>query len=94
MKVYYLPNTASANIQCCGAWIHIGHRLMGVAPNWWYEARNRSKGSFRLGLSILVPDYQCASRTVFKLAVGRFVFARHSRGERGAESGLSFRIRR
>jgi len=94
MRAYYLPNTAAANIQCCGAWLHIGHRLMGIAPNWWYEARNRSKRPFRLGLSILVPDYQCASRTVFKLAVCRFDFAWRSRGERGAESGLSLRVRR
>lgn len=84
MRLYYMTNVQSAQIQAVGASVQIGHRIAGVAPEWFFHDRRNGRpyrGCCRL--IVLAPDYQCGSRTILEVTLGKRGFRWRSRGEVG-----------
>lgn len=84
MKPYYMTSVQSAQIQAVGASVQIGHRIAGVAPEWFFRDRDRGncrpyRGCCRV--IVLAPDYKCGSRTILEVTLGKRGFRWRSRGE-------------
>lgn len=77
MSFYYHPETLSAQVQATGAWLHIGHRLMG-----WGRFDYRERPRWLLfGLTLWAPVSHCGMREAFGLRVGRMRLTYWTKGE-------------
>ncbi len=82
MRPYYMKDVQSAQIQAVGVSVQSGRRIAGLAPEWFFVSRSNDRpyrGCCRL--IVLAPDYQCGSRTLLELTVGKRGFRWRSRGE-------------
>lgn len=79
MKAYYMNGVQSAQIQAVGVSLQLGHRIWGIAPNSFFTNRMGPARCWRV--IVLAPDYQCGSRTLLEVQLGRRGLRWRSRGE-------------